>query len=223
MFIKNKKILLASIILLIVIGLAAFNKAGSNTIDEAPFEGTSQDYSKEARIIDKNGQLFKELLSYRYDSFKKDIFTYGKVMYPVYRDDIKKVVGFEINSIESEKSGELTVKGRYGSVNKNIVVGIILLKNDRIKTTISDGSNISIDSFLPSATKLNSFIANLPEIKDSYSIEYDSSSRGITVFLNSKDSTVATEAKEYIKSTINDDSYRDDLVNIVFPSESVGY
>jgi len=186
------------IVSFVVVGvLVITNLTGKENIDILPEESSEIDYGSQARIIDGE-ELFDSLGGPEpYDSLSKDLFVFAKTAYPEYKNNDTKVVGFKLTSEISITLEDISFKGKYGSSNNDIVVRVKLLKNKRIKTTITDKKTaLNVDSSLPSNTSRNQFIGTLPILNDNFSIEYNEADDKFLLSLFSEDSSILDSSIE---------------------------
>jgi hypothetical protein len=174
---RSKLLLILGLVVLAVLGLSFFSPGSSNKIDGPPPESSEIDYSNQAKIVD--GEELFDLIGGpdAYDYFSKDLQLFAKTAYPEYKDEPTKIIGFKINSVLKKEGDTIIFDGRFGSVENRIDARIQLLKNNRIKTSLTDvKTKLNIDSELPSNNKRDQFIGGLPLITGAFEIEYLGSS-----------------------------------------------
>lgn len=200
---KNRRfqLLLSALGVVLFVLVIVFVARGGEEIDAPPEEGSSLDYSNQARIID-NKDLVQKLGGVdQYDFLTKDLFVFGKKTFGKYVQEPSRVVGFAISGEPKEKDGTVSFGGRYGAGKDEIQVSVKLLNFRRIKTSITNNkTGVNIDNQLPSNSKDNQFIGGLPFSNELYKVEYNPSVNSFTITALSRDPTVRTQATEYILS-----------------------
>lgn len=220
---KIRAVLVVSAIVYVLVFVFISLRSPGNSVDDIPEEGTSQDYSTHARIVD--GEDLFEIIDgdKRYDSLSRDLFVFGERAYSAYQSDETKVIGFQVIKVGELLDQKLTIEGKYGSSKNTIVINVVILKNDRISTSITDTkTKFNIDSKLPSNTKLNQFIASLPRDYDGFVAEYARNIDKVVLFLNERDPESDSSAYTEMEKVINDGSYDRDRFQLIFPVESIG-
>jgi len=220
---KVQAVLVALGVVFVLVYIFILFRSSSNSIDEFPIEGTSQDYSTHARIVGGEDLFVTIGGDRRYDSLSQDLYVFGEKAYGAYQSSKTEAVGFQVTRIGELQDQKLTVEGRYGSSKNKIVINITILGNDRISTSITDiGTKFNIDSKLPSNTKLNQFIATLPQDYDGYVAEYSRSTDDVLLFLDEINPEFGTRASTELQKIIDDGSYNKDRFQLIFPVESLG-
>lgn len=194
-----------------------------SSVDSYPIEGSDQDYSTRVRLINSE-LLFKQLSGdRRYDSVSEDLYIFATSAYSKYKTDKPEVIGFVISGKSEKKDETVTFEGSYGAEKNKIKVTATILKNDRVKTSITDTkTKLNIDSKLPSNSKLNQYISELPKSGVSYEADYVRSSENISIFLNERTPSLLDTALGDLQSYMDDGSYDRSRVEVIFPTESVG-
>jgi hypothetical protein len=223
----NKKIISAIIpaIVIMVSTLILGLREEPVDIDSFPEEATILNSSKHANIVGKTSDLVEKLGGVvQYDLLSEDIYYFGKVTYEDYRKGIKKVIGFNIRNEVKVKDNFLTFKGNYGSSNNEVEISVELLKNKRIKTKIKDTkTNKTLDSDLPSSSDFNKLIANLPINNKKYTVEYSSRKDDIVIQQIEREPGVASEALGYLRTFVDDGTFDEKRIDIIFPPNTVGF
>jgi len=201
--------------LMLVVLFGGDKKAG---VDTVPFEGSSQDYSLRARIIGGE-ELFKLVAGgKRYDSLSEDLYVFGSTAYEEYKKDDVEVIGFTLSSEVKKESDTVTFSGEFGSSSNTVTVSLELLKNSRLKSSITDTkTKLNIDQKLPSNSKFNSYIAKLPIIGDGYTAGYSASDGKISIQLDDRDPALSQRAFDDIQKEVDDGSYDSKQIQIIFP------
>ncbi len=200
-----------------------FSGNSNSSVDSYPIEGSDQDYSTRARLINSE-ELFKQLSGdQRYDAVSEDLYVFAKTGYSVYKDNTPDVIGFVLAGSSQKKGSTVSFTGNYGAIKNKITVTVTILGNDRITTSITDTkTKLNIDSKLPSNKKINKYISELPKTGENYVAEYARSSDSITIFLNERKPELLDKAIADIRTYIDDGSYDDDRVEVLFPPDSLG-
>jgi len=91
----------------------------------------------------------------------------------------------------------VSFKGSFGALKDKVEVSVTILKNNRVKTSITDKtSNTNIDNELPSNSAFNQLIAQLPITTADYEINYVPSDSSIAVTLYEQSPTILDQAKK---------------------------
>lgn len=224
---SNKKIIFAIIpaIVIMISTLILSSRKEPIDIDSFPEEATILNTSKYANIVGETSGLANKLGGVvQYDLLSEDIYYFGKVTYEDYRKGIKKVIGFNIRNEVKVKDNFLTLKGNYGSSNNEVEISVELLKNKRINTKIKDTkTNKTLDSDLPSSSDFNKLIANLPINNKKYTVEYSSTKDDIVIQQIERESGVANEALSYLRTFVDDGTFDEKRIEIIFPPNTVGF
>ena len=215
-----------TILALLVGSLLLFSIFSSNSngsIDSYPIEGSDQDYSKRARLVNSE-DLFKQLGGdKRYDSLSEDLYVFATSAYAKYKTDKPEVIGFVLSGKSIKKDDTITFEGTYGAVKNKVKVGVSIKKNDRITTSIVDTkTKFTIDTSLPSNRKINKYISELPKSEETYIAEYVRSTDKISIFINERRPELLEKALADIESYIDDGSYESDRIEILFPPDTIG-
>ncbi len=141
----------------------------SGDIDTFPEEGSLQDFSKRARLIDGD-QLVAQLGGVRQlNAVSEDLRYFAVNAYSTYKSESTPVVGFRVDRNSKKDGDKVSFSGSFGSSKNLVKIEVTILKNDRIKTTITDTkTKLNVDSKLPSNKKINAYIAELPKNGQTY-------------------------------------------------------
>lgn len=222
---KRIRIALGIVGALFVVGLvfSAFRNS-STDIDTYPEEGSSQDYTTHARIVEKKPKLFTALGGdTRYDSLSQDLYSFGKTAYAKYKENSVDVIGFSVDGDIEQKGEVISFKGNYGASENSVNVVVEKLPNLRIKLSITDTkTNLNIDTSLRSNSKMNTYIATLPKTYDGFSVEYSRVSDKVFINLFERDPTLLTVAYSEIKKIVDDGSFSEARFQVTFPVDTFG-
>ncbi len=199
--IKNRRfqLIVGFVVVVVVIVMIGLLTSGGEEIDVLPEEGSSLDYSEQAKFVDSK-DLAQNLGGVdQYDSLTKDLFVFAKKTFALYTTEPQRVVGFSIlGDIEKEDS-VVRFSGRFGAAKDKIDVVVNLLNNRRLKVSITNTkTNQNVDSELLSNSKINQFIGSLLFTNDLFKIEYNPSTNSFTITAHSKDPSVRKQATDYI-------------------------
>jgi hypothetical protein len=193
-------------------------------IDVLPEEEiTAIDITTQA-YINNPGDLAIKLGSVEeYDSLASDLHVFAKKNFSVYNEAADRVVGFRLNK-SSVKSGDVvSFSGRYGASKDRIDVKITLLKNDRIKTSITNTkTNKNFDGDLPSNSRRNQFLASLPIDEQDYRIDYfqDGVGGGVTVTYYVRNRALTEVVYKKIVEAMGEEEAKKLTIKATFPSAS---
>ena len=173
---KARLALLLVFVVIVVIGIFVLVGRSGDDIDKIPFEGTSDEFTSQVVMFDNpaSRDLFQKVESAaRFGAIRSDLFFFAQKNYPQYQEK-NKIIGFKITSQIIKNGDTVTFSGRYGALNNKIFLSVTLLPNTRIKTSIKDEKkNIQTDSQLPSNSRRNQVISELPVSTKDYDIDYD--------------------------------------------------
>lgn len=215
----NKKLIIASLVLITVVGfIAIFTKDNIDTPPDG--DGIVLDYSDSASLVDSEDLLNAVGSIDAYDRVRKDIYTFGKKTYQPYITNSTKAIGFAISKKSVTKNGsDISLEGKYGSSSDEIKISIKLLSNFRIKISITDiKTGRNIDSELPSNNKLNQLIGILPYDSENYSISYSDRSLKVVVRLDFFTEELKAEALDYIRKVVGDENIVDKYIEVFYPA-----
>lgn len=166
----SPKILVSLFCLAVILLIVFFPK--QNTIDQLPDEPSSNKYS--SQVIFTNGEeLLKQTENLEaHEALASDLFLFAKKIYPAYQKNGVSI-GFKLKENPVKTDSTIKFEGRFGAVKNSIRVEVTLLKNKKIKLSVTDTkTNKNIDSELPSNSAANQFIGTLPIEKATYKIDY---------------------------------------------------
>lgn len=220
---KKRKYALVVMAVVLVVLVAMFVNRGSG-IDVAPEEGSSTDYSAQARIVGGE-ELIKQLGGVgQYDSLGADLLVFGRKSFSEYRDHPTKVVGFELTSKNiTKKDNKVEFEGRYGANKHKIAVVVTPLKNGRIHASITDKkTNTNIDAQLPSNTARDQFIGTLPVQKDVYSVSYVPATDSFLITLFEDGPANQAAAEKFLVTALTTNDLSQEKYQIVIPASAGG-
>ncbi|MFZ1323698.1 MAG: hypothetical protein WAQ57_00875 [Candidatus Saccharimonadales bacterium] len=220
---KRKVTITALLILFIVLlGTVLTWGASSSDIDRRP-ETDATDYESQAYIHD-SGNLASQLGGLnQYISLTEDMHVFATKSFPVYTEDTKRIVGFKPSKASVKAAYVVSLSGRFGASKDKIEIKVTLLKNDRIKTSITNtrtGKNY--DSELPSNTKTNQFLATLPIEENDYRIDYQRTVNGggVTITYYIRDAALTKASNQKIIDAIGEEAAKNLSITATFPSPS---
>jgi hypothetical protein len=221
---KRKALLI--IIVLIVSCLVIFTLLSggkSDSIDTLPEEGSLQNYSLRARIVDGE-QLLSQLGGIRQlDAVSEDLRFFAVNAYTAYKSETTPAIGFQVKKGSKKVDNEVSFKGSFGASKNLVEVKVTILNNDRVKTSIIDTeTRLNINPKLPSNRKINSYIAELPKSEPTYLAEYVRSSDNISIFLNDRDPDLIDQVLSDLQKYMDDGSYDRKRIEVLFPTDSLG-
>ncbi|MCA9347171.1 hypothetical protein KC930_01160 [Candidatus Saccharibacteria bacterium] len=201
--------LIAAVALILIIIFSSRGSKGPKTDGDLPQPGYA------AFLVYKD-QAYFPFNNLNSDNLLRDDVAYfaRKTMKDKYDNGKNVAVVFNVSSESSNDStGEITLAGKFDKSKDKITIIASRTSNDRIKNHINnDSKNTSIDSELPSASKLNAFIATLPYQASNYYIEYIAKDSTINLLMGEKDPVAFQEAQNLIK----DKTGVDDLSTISY-------
>lgn len=213
---SNKKLpiliaaILAATTLFVVLGLDRPNE-NINTVPEGVDVGDSGYVN-----VVRGEELLRALGSMEaYEQLRADLVAFGRTAYRAYQSD-SKPVGFQIKElVVSENMVEVT--GSFGSSTNKISIAIEKLRNNRIKTSITDTvTGLNIDSFLPSNKNINQFIGSLPIHTDEYSISFVSPDI-IDILLHESSLSIYEKAYAFIAEQVSKEDLERLHISTTFP------
>lgn len=218
--IKAVIIIVAALVFLIIL-IASF--AGGNQTAETPVEvdaipEADFDTGTQANIV--GGDLVQQIGNVEgYTSFSQDLHDFGRQTYDAYKDPIKPV-GFQVTSEVTKENATLTFDGKFGSSSNNVAVTIELLKNNRIKVSITDTkTGVNMDNRLPSNTPVNRFIGTLPIHGNGYDITFVPDDN-VAIVLYDRNPALYTQAYQTIVEAIGESGAGQLNLTTSFPSAS---
>lgn len=216
---KNKIIfVLFLIILFFIVPLFFTILSSQENIDEAPKEegSTQLDYSIAVNLVNGRDLMFKLGGFVPLDKLREDLHFFAKEHYPEYKNFPDKVVGFKVDTKKITQDGsEIKFTGKYGSVSNLISVSVTKLKNNQIKTSITDTKdNHNIDAKLPSNNKKDQLIGELPYITSEFSLSYSTKDEKIIIKLNSL--TFKEKAIDYVTQKLGKELINNTNVEIFY-------
>jgi hypothetical protein len=205
--------------ILLVVYVASTNKPN---IDTLPEDGSSADYSVQARIIEGD-ELYKKLDGgLRYDQLSKDLLVFAKKQYPEYASP-DKVVGFDPDDTISSDGDIVKINGKFGSSNNTIYIEITKLKNFRIRTSITDQkTRANIDPELPSNSKRNQLIAGLPLSTEFYTVDYKPDQDSFLLTIYSRDRTIVDASVAELATKLGATDLSKERVSIIYQGGASG-
>lgn len=195
----------------------------SGDIDTFPEEGSLQDFSKRARLIDGD-QLVAQLGGVRQlNAVSEDLRYFAVNAYSTYKSESTPVVGFRVDRNSKKDGDKVSFSGSFGSSKNLVKIEVTILKNDRVKTTITDTkTKLNVDSKLPSNKKINAYIAELPKNGQTYTAEYVRSSDSISIFLIERNPDLLRGALSDLQTYMDDGSYDRERIEVLYPQEALG-
>lgn len=217
---KEQPLLLAllavGIIAMIILILVGFRGKQSVTI------GDQASPSSDAFVVYQN-KPFRPLRNVNADELmRRDMAAYARKTMAVYAPDKNPAVVFNVETV-TEKNGSVVFSGEYEKHSAAIRVTVEPLANDRIRTTIKQDGVASIDSELPSASKLHSFIATLPVTTDQFAVEYSPADGGILIVIADRDPALSDNANTYIREQTGVTELDDIPTNYSYPIDNEGH
>lgn len=218
----KKLIVLLSVVVLVAIFVFFILISRSNTIDERPHEGTSEDYTSQVVMFDneQSRELFKIVGGdVRFDSIRSDLYYFAQKEFgDSYKN--KEYVGFKITSKLAQNSEKYTLEGRFGAVNNKIIVSFKNLPNTRINVEISDKkTGKRLYEQLPSNSKRNQLIAKLPINNKQYYIDFDGPKNTFTINIYRGGAKERDLALQYLSSELGIDSLKGEKYSVIRTSE----
>ncbi len=150
---------------------------------------------------------------------KEDLAHFARERYPdSYGVDGTIIVEFFLTE-SARRGGSVTAfDGRFDRSKNDIEVSVELLRNSRIKTTITDKqTGDSMSDNLPSNSPQNQLIAALPITEDRYSIQYVAPD-GVAIQAYVRDPEIFEEGRARIAEEIGQDATDQITTSISFPT-----
>ncbi len=198
-----RNIVIAVVLIFVVLPIIIFaiTRRGPG-LDSLPEDSSESDYTKVANIHDGLPLMRQLEGANRYNAFARDLFVYAKNNIEGYKN-VQKVVGFQLISDIKKSDNKITFDGEYGSSRDDYAIEIELLGNDRMKVSlVNKSSKTNDDQNLPSNSKLNQYIASLPQFGKNYDVEYIKSSDKMSIRIYSNEpATVDQAVAEILEKT----------------------
>lgn len=213
---KNTKIVIVSIIFIcasiVLFTLASLRASNDNTDGEylAPNVPAFLVYDNNSYSV-TNDPISEEFL-------KSDLALFARTNYPQYSVDNRIPVEFIIDKTPIGANEKIVLSGKFKKTKNNVTVNVELLKNSRIKLSITDDvTNTNMDNELVSNSAENQFIGTLPLNEKDYNISYESPDI-VSVNAYFRDPTILEEARAKINSIVGENTMKQLNISISYPT-----
>jgi hypothetical protein len=218
---NNRWFKLAGIAFAVVIFIttAVLVVGNKKDIDIVPINGYAPLYNQ-AVVLTNDNKMFEVLPdNILIEAIRKDMYVYGQNKYPKYNVE-GKIIGFDLQKVYKPRTDTVEIVGKYGSSSDTIIATFKLLANERLDASIrSSGDKEGIDSYLPSNSVKNKFIASLPiVIDDSYSIGFVANPDIFVVELDEPNPETESIIISYIKTSTGSDDITEQEVYFKYPN-----
>jgi hypothetical protein len=149
---------------------------------------------------------------------RADMAFFARKSFPVYDPTKQPSVLFDVTETPSFKEATYHFSGKYQKVGDAIDITFTVLKNDRIKVSITDKKTaVNIDSQLLSNSKINTFIGTLPVFTKDYRVAYalDTEKITVTIYGDYSDAKKVTALKA-VSDALGSDYVTDEHLDLYY-------
>jgi hypothetical protein len=152
---------------------------------------------------------------------RADVAYFARNNYSEYDPEKQPSVAFHIKKKPAKNGSVLEFRGQYEKVKNEISISVNSLNNGRIITSITDTkTKKDLNTQLPSNTQRNKFIATLPIVTKTYSIEYAMPTDLFTLIIFDGSTAATEEAEKALKLGVGIDDLSKEKYEFFAPNSA---